>query len=304
MVSVDFTRARAGFTRDAAAILATPPTSFVWSQKSVPQWDAAIATLDQLRSAEGLKRAEWRQAAETWQLDLNAIQDITRQVARIGAVHFRNDRVKRVAFTKLRTDGEARDAVFAQGEAARDAWQVADAAWEISGELTLGSFSSLLATALARRATHSTKLAAWRNASAALMQAAEALDRDNIAWYAEVTERFAAGTTAGDMIRSTVPTTTRPEQAVGQAVVSNVMAAGGDIHFDVSAPHATRYTYLQKAPGSPVFLVVVADTPSASLTLHGQPAGLHQFKAFGSNADGTGLESAVVEVTVAQAAVA
>ncbi len=304
MISVEFTRTRAAATRDAQALLAVAPTSWVWSQKNVPQWDTGINTLDQLKSAEGLKRAEWRNAAEAWQVNLNLVQDITRQVARIGAVRFRNDPVKRVAFIKLRTDGEARDTVYAQGEAARDAWQVAEPAWEINPETTLGSFSSLLTDSLARRATHSTKLAAWRHAASALTAAAEALDQDCIAWYAEATERFPAGTTAGDMIRTTVPTTTRPPQPVGQASISNPMVSGTDLHFDVEAEHATRFTFLQQTPGSPAFVVVAADSEEPHLSLHNQVPGLHKFKAFGTNSDGPGPESAVVEVAVAQSNVA
>ncbi len=68
----------------------------------------------------------------------------------------------------------------------------------------------------------------------------------------------------GDLIRSAVPTTTRPE--------------------------------------APVFLVVTADTTDTHLTLHGQPPGLHKFKVTGSNSRGEGPESVVVEATVAQAA--
>ena len=57
-------------------------------------------------------------------------------------------------------------------------------------------------------------------------------------------------------------------------------------------------------PGATTFVVVVSDTPEASLTVHGQAAGLHQFKAVGRNSQGAGPESAVTEATVAAAGVA
>ena len=106
------------------------------------------------------------------------------------------------------------------------------------------------------------------------------------------------------MIRSTVPTTTRSMQPVGPAVINNLMASNGDIHFDCSAQYATRYTYMHQRPGAEAFVVFLADTPLTSINLHGQPAGMHRFKAFGSNAAGQGQESPVMEITVAAIAVA
>jgi hypothetical protein len=82
------------------------------------------------------------------------------------------------------------------------------------------------------------------------------------------------------------------------------MVSGTDVHFDVTAAHATRFTYLHQPPGSPVFVVALADSEQTSLTLHGLAPGQHGFKAFGSNSDGRGPDSAVTLVTVAQSAVA
>jgi hypothetical protein len=300
MISIEFTRTRAQATREAQAILAAAPTNWVWSQKMVPQWDNDIAKLDQLLASESLQRTQWRNAAEDWQVDLNEIQEMTRQVAAIGRVHFRNHDVKRVCFECLRTDGASRAAVYEQGLAARDAWQEADAQWTFAPDVTLAAFSALLSSSLAKQSVHSAKLAAWRNASAAVMEKARNLDRDNIAWFAEATRRFPAGTTEGDMIRSTVPRTTRTETPVGQAVISNLTVNAGTIRFDVSAPGATRYTYLHQAPDSAAFVVVLADSPEASFALSGQPSGLHRFKVVGSNSQGSGPESAVAEISVAQ----
>ena len=223
---------------------------------------------------------------------------------REGLFKFRNDPLKRQPFENLSTDAQSRADIYAQGNAARAAWEQADPAWTYAQDVTVGSLGSLLANSFTHQQTNTRKETAWRNAAAALMTKAGALDVDNMAWYAAATRRFAAGTTEGDMIRVTVPTTTRPEAAVGQAVISNLMVSGSDIHFDAAAEHATRYTYLHQAPGSSVFLVAVADTPSSAFTLHGQAPGAHKFKVIGSNASSQGEESAAVEATVAQAAVA
>lgn len=171
-------------------------------------------------------------------------------------------------------------------------------------ERTLSEFSSLIATAEARENTYGGKEAALNLAVSGLNVKLRAVNQDCLNWYRDVTRHFPAGTTAGDMIRSTVPTTTRTEEPVGQAVISNLMATGGTIHFDATAEHGTKFTYLHKAPGQPAFVVLVTDSPESHLTLHNQPPGVHEFKAIASNSRGEGAESAIAQVTVAEQAVA
>ena len=60
MISIDFTRTRAQATRDTQVILAAPPTSWPWSQKTVAQWDADLAALDTCIADESARRTQWR----------------------------------------------------------------------------------------------------------------------------------------------------------------------------------------------------------------------------------------------------
>jgi hypothetical protein len=308
MVSVEFIKGRLQATRQTQANIAaggTPPgTGWVWSGRTVAQWEADVTTLDQLILDESAKRTAWRSAAALWDEDLAEIQKITRNVAREGAYHFRNNPAKRSLFEALKTDGRGRADVYEQGVTARDAWQEADPSWTYSDEVSLSALSSRLASALAREGTHSNKRTAWRRAAAELMTKAGEFNDACVAWYDAATRKFPAGTAEGDLIRSAVPTTTQPEQPVGQAVISHLMVMGRKVHFDCTAPHATRFTYLHQAPGSPTFVVLFAETTETSVTLEDQPPGLHRFKAFGSSSDGEGPESAVVEITVAEAAAA
>lgn len=304
MISIDFTRTRAQATRDTQASLAAPPTSWTWSEKSVEQWDKDLEALDDLKIDESARRTQWRNAAELWQADIDGIQRFSRDVARKGNFRFRNDPVKVQLFQALVTDATSRSGVYEQGLAARDAWKEVDPAWQLSKQDTLAAFSSLLKASLAKQSAESAKFTAWRWASAALMNKAVLVDVDNVAWYAEATRKFPGGTTEGDSIRSAVPTTSRAEPEVGQAVISNLVSSGRTIHFDVAAPGATRFTYLQQAPGSPAFVVALADSPQSSFTLQGQPNGLHRFKVVGSNSGNSGPESTVAEVTVSVAAAA
>lgn len=304
MISIEFTRARAQATRDTQASLGLAPTIWVWSQKTVIQWDGEISTLDQCLADESARRTQWRNAAESWQASLDEIRALTRQAVSIGRVHFRNDTVKRQLWESVSTDAESRAGIYEQGLAARDVWQETDAAWTVSAGVTVGTLSSSLTDALAKQAAHSAKFTAWRRASAALTSKAQQVDADCVAWYAESTRRFPEGTSDGDFIRSTVPRTTRSEAAVGQAEISNLSVNAGTIQFDAAAGGATRFTYLQQSPGSPAFVVVLADSPESSFTLTGQPNGLHRFKVIGSNSGGSGAESAVAELSVSVAAAA
>jgi len=310
MLSIDFAKLRALRTADAQDILATlaaPLVPWVSTVRTVIQWDTGNTELDQAIIAESLKRTQLRNAAAFWQNDVDEIARITRQVAALGQTRFRND-PRLVLFESLTTDSRARMDVYADGLAARDAWGEADATWVVklsdTENIDHGAFGSLLSACLARQATHSAKFSAWRLAASVVMTKAEKLDQDCVTWYEEATRIFKEGTAYGDMIRTSVPTTTRPGQAVGPAAITSVMASGGDIHLDVAAEHATKYTFLHQPPGSPIFLVLVTDSPESHLTLHNQPPGVHRFKASGSNSDGDGPESAVVEVTVAQQAAA
>lgn len=304
MISIDFVKKRAEKSRDAQALLTAGTPSWTWDQKTGLQWNTDITTLDQLIQTEGTKRTVWRNAAEEWQGTVSELQAFTRQVASLGLVRFRKNPTKKKRFAALNTDGESRKDIYTQACLARDAWAVTDPSWEITESLTLGALGSLLAVNLALETAHGTAYTVWRNAETILTNKATELDQDNVAWYAEATRRFPVGTVSGDMIRTTVPTTYRPEQPVGQAVISNIMAVNGEIHLDCTAPHATKFTYLHLAPGAPAFVVVLADTPEDFLTLHNQSPGLHKFKAIGRNSRGDGAESAIVEIalSLAQAA--
>ena len=307
MISQTFVVTRATATKAAQAVLAALPTSWVWSKKTQQQWTDDLALIDQLDTAEVNARTVWRNAAELWQADLDRLQSITRLVAAFGQVQFRDNPVLATSFKKLGTQGRSRAAMYEQAKAALAVWQAADPAWEFAADaetFEVAVLGSLIAAADAKGTTHAGKLALWSNAAKALRTKLRVVDRDNVHWYSDATRRFPEGTTPGDMIRAAVPTTTRPEEPVGQAVLANVMVAGDVIHFDCAAPHATKFTYLHLSPGAAAFVVVVTDSPDAHLTLHNQAAGLHKFKALGRNSRGEGPESVIVEVTVAQQNVA
>ena len=304
MKSIRFAKNRAEKTRDSqVALAASPPggAGWVFDKKTVLQWQTDCATFEQLLIGEISRRTEWRNAAALWQADVDTIKAITQSVVALGRVHFADDPVKRKRFIALRTNAQGRDGIWEQGHKALKAWQVANAAWvpDDGSGTTSDGFGSLLASCSARKGTHGTAFEVWRNAAASLLTKARKVDADNVLWYATATRRFKKGSVEGDRIRSVVPTTTVPEKEVAKAAISGVMVSGSSVHFDFSAAHATHFTVLQQSPGSPAFLIVLAETEQRSFTAHDLPPGTYRFKVFGSNSKGEGAESAFIEITIA-----
>jgi hypothetical protein len=273
---------------------------WLWEEKTVPQWLADMAEFDTLDVAETTKRAELRSAALAWNGTTAAIKEITKDVVGFARIRFRKQPSKLRHFTVLKTNAKGRHSIYQQGLDAHKAWVETDPTWEPRVDLTNSVLGSALASALALGDMHATKKAQWRTAASDLYTKARELDDDCVAWYAAATQHFAFGTSYGDMIRSTVPTTYNPPPEVGQAVLSHLMVQEHTVHYDCDAPHATKFTYMWQPPGSPVFVVVTALTKERSFTMENLVPGVHRFKALGRNSGGEGQESAVLEVTIAQ----
>ena len=303
MNSLSFMCERLLSTSAVQTSLSAPPTSWVWSHKTPLAWVSDVSILDQLKIDVTNKRALWRAAAATWDLRLDEAQRITRDLKREGRYSFRADAEKAAEFARLKTGGQSREAIYAQGDTARAAWAQVDVMWKYDPDIAQSYLASLLSSVLSARTAHETAFTTWRGAARKLMNKARAIDTESVAWYAAAVRKFPAGTDAGDLIR-TVPTTYTPPPPVGQALITNIMVSGGDIHFDCNAPHATRFTYLYLPPGATEFLVLAADSPNHFVTLHDRAPGLYRFKAIGRNSGGEGEPSVVIEITVADSAAA
>jgi hypothetical protein len=301
MISIVFVKERAQATRDAQAQVAA---QWLWPERTLAQWDADITGLGTLEAAEAAASAAATAEGATLDGELADVETLCRTVVQVGRAHFRGDEVKGALFQSVRVDASGRQALLSSAQEVHAAWEEADAAWSPWAGVTLAVLGSALAAADAKLRAYSLLRTAWRSAAKQVLVAARALDRRCVAWYAQAIKRFPADTAEGLMIRAAVPTTWRPPPPVGQAEIVNPMASGSDVHLDAHAENATRYTFLQQSPGSPGFVVVLADSRDGHLTLHNQVPGVHRFKAVGRNSGGEGPESAIVEITVSQSAVA
>jgi len=209
MLSIRFAQRRAERTCETQAVLSKTG----WRRKTVEEWKADLSELEDLKSDEGRKRVQLRHVARRWQETLDRIQKVMRLVKQLGKLHFDRDPARKHLVSRLRTDGRSRTAIYDQGLAAHDAWKEADEAWEIFEDTTLETFAALLKQAETWKCKHSRKSVAWRRAVATLMAKARAIDAENMAWHKVALVRFPAGTVDGDLIRSRVPTTTRPRKS-------------------------------------------------------------------------------------------
>lgn len=300
MLSILFIRRRANATRNVQNSISA---EWVWEEKSVTDWDTDLKDFKTRADEESAARAELRSVASQWQGRVDKAQSLTRSIVRLGKIRSRADAEKLAAFEKLATDGTSRDSIRKQGVALRDAWQETDDKWiplkdENKKDVTLAAFGKLLDDCHACEQQQSQKLTAWRASVAALNAKAKAIDADSVAWYGEATTRFRAGSEFGNLIRTSIPTTSNPADEVGRAVITHLIASGGAIHFDSAAEHATRFTYFHQVPGAADYQLLEADTETTSVNLQDQPPGKHRFKAIGGNAQGQGDESEVAEIEV------
>jgi hypothetical protein len=298
MESIEFIFDRLVATHSAAVTLTG---SWQWPEKSVAQFETDVSGFDALRQQEGAADLAVRQAAGQWDAVLSSVATQASAVKRYAVTKFRQDEGKSRMWRSIDLVYNSRPAIYRVGCLVRDAWRESDQTWVPEPGLTFASFSALVADALNKQATHQAKLNQWRKAAGDLSVRARACEQDCINWYRDATTRFSAESAEGQMVRSTVPTTTRPVEPVGQAVISNLQVSGGDIQFDCTATHATRFTYFHRPPGVPNYFVLSADTPASHVSLQNQPPGEHFFKAVGSNSRGSGPESESVSVTLAQA---
>lgn len=301
MKSIAFVLERAQASRNAQAEFAS---QWVWPEKTVIQWDTDIAALKAAQIAELQARVAYQNNTEQWDALLAEVETTCRKVVRLAKTRFRNDSVKFAMFAELTITKSSRDRIYNTAREILEVWDNVDGTWEPIPGIVMGGLGSMLGNSDAKKTVNQRLYTTWRRKALEQDAKARNLDELNVAWYSDATTRFSEGTMEGDLIRSTVPTTTEPVEAVGQAVISHLIVNNGTIHFDWTAPHASRYTVLHRTPGTPEYVVLHGDTTETSITLENQSPGVHWFKAFGVNSQGDGPESVPVSIEVPAAAIA
>jgi hypothetical protein len=298
ILSVNFVEERCGYTvASLAGIYAD--TGWLGLEKTVASWGADLTALTQLSAQAGQARLRGRVAANSWSLHSAYVQARTRDVAASGRIRFRKNADGAALFASLRTDAKNRPAVLAQALAARDAWKQIDAGWSIDEDFTLPIFTDEIAALSGLQSFHSEQQTTAKAAMNTLMNKAREVDDDCVAWYELAARRFPEGTTQGDALRSTVPTTYRPAKNIGATTLSVTALGDGVARTAISAEGATRFSLWRRGPDTAQWLLLTDKAKSGTTDWRDLPPGEHAFKAQGRNSRRKGEECAPVSVVIA-----
>jgi len=209
---------RAGYTISAARQVAS---LWVWSEKTPDEMQTQLETITGNKSAsppvigqeEIASQAEsaYNQAYGNWHTQLKSLHQLTVQGVNMAKTRLRNDPAGLAVVSGLHASGNTPEKILADALAWESAWSQVLATWSPTTTNTLAAFKAI------RKLCADDLQLAIKDANSAnleengkLEQMCADLEDMNVAWYADATRVFAAGTPEGDMIRSTVPTTYTP----------------------------------------------------------------------------------------------
>lgn len=226
--SLDFCLQRAQATRAAQAAIILV---WVWEEKSLAQWDAAIAAL--ILQIEAVEDADADTLGKRGDLDaaLDALRSLTRRCLSIAKNKYRSTPAKLEVLANLHVEAGSRSGKIQESLEWESAWEEVDAAWVPLTGVTLATFKTQRLAAQTLLETYTNTQASARGEATKLTQLKNQLSADCRAWYEAATNVFLEGTPEGDMIRSTVPTTYTPPSSPPTALEINIATgqAGGQI---------------------------------------------------------------------------
>jgi hypothetical protein len=218
---MEFVKDRSTKTLSAAKQLAS---QWVWQEKTVAEMEAALlaiigdkdATPSVLGQEEITSQAEQAMLAArgAWDAQLDTLHRRTMQGVGMARSRHRDDPAKRSVLDPLSARGDSRAVILAEALDWESAWAQVEPTWSPLPANTLAAFQALRrACTEDLKTAYSDARAAWRAQAEKLNEMAGALDDASMAWYADATRVFPAGTAEGDMLRGTIPTTYSPPAA-------------------------------------------------------------------------------------------
>lgn len=143
-----------------------------------------------------------------WKAQLKELHQRTVQGLNMAKTKFRNDPANLAVVSGLHADGSTPEEILSQALAWESAWGKTAPVWNPTPANTFAAYKIL------RKQCAEDLQIAFKDAGSATSeeagkaeQMASDLNDVIVAWYADATRVFAAGTPEGDMIRRTVPTT-------------------------------------------------------------------------------------------------
>lgn len=209
---IALTLARARATRSAQNSV---KDVWVWDEKTIADWDAAIA--DAQAGTQAVDAGEADLLARRGSLD-KALDDLAGQTRRglaLVKIRYRNDSAKRTVVARLTGRSDSRTRTLESASAWATAWAELDPAFAPTTGSTLAAFNALRAQCETLQNEYAQARADLRAIAETQNRRAARLDADGKAWYAVATRIFPAGTAEGAMIRGTIPTSYSKESDIG-----------------------------------------------------------------------------------------
>jgi hypothetical protein len=274
--------------------------AWVWPYKTVAEWTTSINSFN----AQEIVAIDAKSALVSMQGTVDMM---------MGALHEKTVKVLALLRTvvelttpeninlveMLSASGQSRAEVMDEAQDLASAWKRINPAWLPVTGLTLVSFENEMGDCGEALKEYVNARSNWRAEVGKWNSIAAGINRDCMAWYNDATHVFPAGTAEGDMIRSTVPTTTDLTPLPDQAELQLEAAPEpGSAAFILLAEHAAKFDVYEKAPGALEFTKVGVDVPPGLYVKTGLTPGDYEFKAAGMNSRGTGPESEPLAVAV------
>lgn len=216
--STDFVKDRATKTISAALQLAA---LWSWQEKTIPQMQLGLVAIigDNTATPPIVGQEEAASAAEqvmlaargNWDAQLDVLHSRTVQGVSMIKNKYRDNAAKLAVVGGLAARGSSRKETLEEALAWESAWAQADPTWSPLPANTLAGFKTLRNQCEeGLRTAYADAQSAWREQAGKLAAVVAVMEDINVAWYADATRVFPAGTPEGDMIRGTIPTTYSP----------------------------------------------------------------------------------------------
>ena len=296
-------------TRSTASLAAQLQigAAFVWSEKTNVQWALDLAAIPPQEELVADLLADLTTKRGTLDTAVGVTARRGQTILTLAKIKWRNDPAKLGSFQRIHFNSDGRLTILKDALAVESAWEAADPTWVPITEdgtppvpITLAVFKAQREAAGALLKPESDAEAAWSKQDKTLGEMCAALNRNSIPWYASVTAVFPEGTTLGDMIRSTVPTTyVPPAEPPGPITFTQAASpAAGELTASVTAARAATFDFYRKGPGEAAFVEVVHLSQNNEYNATGLPPGTYLLKAQAHNSGGYGPLSAEQSVVV------
>jgi len=300
--SLDSVFERALATNQVMITLNDPPYGWGWTGESQGAYNGRITAVNDQVEVLALAEAATTVAATQWDVSLASLIVDAQLGTNLGRFKFKDDQAQLRLFDLLRYRSTGRDGQYKQALLFETAWRKAAPSWVFKPALTLAQYATrreAIVTTL--EPAQVAAVTDERHQRAALHMWADELNEVSVEWYRVATSTFAESTIAGQLIR-TIPTTYNPNRPPGElSFTAHMSTAPNSVHLLWRAARGQRFYILAKAPGAAEFQVILDGVTDKEWVGLGLAAGLWKFKGYATNADGTGEESAVIEMTIANA---